>query len=131
MRVLFTLFALVGAVVPIACSDVMPSEPLTVPMFASKPTPGTGNPAADAQLQNFNNQVVVCANTNQLEPKRASHMALLTSVVRFTPGSNGNKASAIVGALGNQIDQAERKDEISPACAAQLRATLASLEAML
>lgn len=88
--------------------------------------PGTGNPAIDALLQSFNNEVVACATNGELDSRTASTLALLTSILRFTPTPE-QKLDALVGALLIQIENAQRKGGVSPGCAESLTAILQSI----
>jgi hypothetical protein len=129
MRVFASVVVLSGALAAAACSDATPSEPLPTPSYA--PVPGTGNPAVDAALATLNNQVVGCALSGNLDHQRASHLALLIAILRFTPGGSSNKTEALLRAITLQIQHAQRKDEISPACVAQLTGTIESIEDLL
>jgi hypothetical protein len=75
--------------------------------------------------------VVGCAVTGNLDYQRASHMALLISILRFTPSESSSKTEALLGAIALQIENAQRKGDISPACYAQLTGTIESIEGML
>jgi hypothetical protein len=129
MRFYSLALVLVGSLAPVACSDATPSEPVSSASFDV--VPGTGNPAVDAELQNLNNEVVGCAVTNNLDYDRASHIALLTSVLRFSPSGSDNKTEALLGAIAIQIENAQRRGEISPACYAQLTSRLDTIQGLL
>ena len=130
MRVLASFLILGVALMPVACSDVTPSEPVaSAPALAV--VPGTGNPAVDAALTNLNNQLVGCAVTGNLDYDRASRIALLVSILRFTPSGSSNKTLALLSAIAQQIENAQRQGEISPACYAQLTGTTQSIQGML
>jgi hypothetical protein len=129
MRLYSLAVALVAALATVGCSDATPFEPASSTSFDV--VPGTGNPAVDAELQNFNNEVVGCAVTDNLDFDSASHIALLTSVLRFSPSGSDNKTEALLGAIANQIENAQRKGEISPACYAQLTSRLDTIQGLL
>ena len=93
--------------------------------------PGTGDPAVDNELANLNNQVVGCAVTGNFDYDRASRVALLISTLRFSPSGSDNKTEALLGAIAQQIENAQRQGDISPACYAQLTGTIATIEGML
>jgi hypothetical protein len=129
MRVLSSTALVVAALAAAACSDVSPAEPITAAAFAA--VPGTGDPAVDAGLETLNNQVVGCAVTGNLDEQRASRLALLISILRFTPSESSSKTEALLGAIALQIENAQRQGDISPACYAQLTGTIESIEGML
>jgi hypothetical protein len=129
MRVPAAVVVLAGALAVAACSEGTPSEPVLTSSFAA--VPGTGDPAIDSALATLNNQVVGCAVTGNLDYERASHIALLLSILRFTPSESDSKTEALLGAIAIQIENAQRKGEISPACEAQLTGTIESIEGML
>jgi hypothetical protein len=132
MRVYASIIAIVAGIAAAACSDATPAEPLSAPATVSlAAVPGTGNPAVDSELATLNNQVVGCAITGNLDPDSASRIALLTAILRFTPSGSDNKTEALLGAIAQQIENAQRKGEISPACYAQLTSTIGSIEGML
>jgi len=128
MRVRASFVVLVAGLASFACSDVTPSEPVA---GAFAVVPGTGSPAVDTELATLSNQVVGCAVTGNLDYDHASRMALLISTLRFSPGGSSNKTVALLGAIVQQIENAQRKDQISPACYAQLTGTIASIEGLL
>jgi hypothetical protein len=129
MRKRASIVLLVAALAPVGCSDVTPFEPVAATAFAV--VPGTGDPAVDSELANLNNQVVGCAVTGNFDYDRASRVALLISTLRFSPSGSDNKTEALLGAIAQQIENAQRQGDISPACYAQLTGTIATIEGML
>jgi hypothetical protein len=77
----------------------------------------------DSQLQDLNNQIVACAQSNELDSQTASRLALIVSILRFTP-MNDAKTEALLQALQLQVEHA---NGISAACQSQLNGTLESL----
>ena len=109
------------------CDSIQPTEVPThvdAPEFAQ--VPGTGDPAIDALLQTFNNEVVACAQNGELERQTASRFALITAILRFTPTPD-QKLEALVKALLIQIEHAKTQGTISTGCAAMLTGILGQI----
>lgn len=109
-----------------ACDSIHPTEVtrLDSPEFAQ--VPGTGDPAIDALLQTFNNEVVACAQNGELDRQTASRFALIAAILRFTPTPE-QKLEALVKALLIQIEHAKTRGTISTGCAATLTGILGQI----
>lgn len=91
--------------------------------------PGMGNSNALALLETFNAQVVGCHRDGQIEYVTGSHLALLTSVMRFT-GTPQAKFDQLVRALILDVERGVARGTIAPACGTTLLATLAKLQSL-
>ena len=110
---------LIGA----ACDSPTPLDIAATRDIQRDVVPGTGDPAIDALLQTFNNEVVACANNSELDYQTASRLALISAILRFTPTPE-QKLDALVQALLLQIENARKRGTITESCAATLTATL-------
>lgn len=119
----------VAALTFTGCGDQGPTEPPT-PVVQRDAVPGTGNPAIDEQLVVLNNQVVACATNGELDYQTASRIALLTSILRFTP-SPDEKTMALLQAIELQLQHSQNKDNVSTQCFTQLNATIDGIMALL